>query len=456
MKKNRLFLRIFLFFLAGFLFVNRGYGQWTFVSNQFGLGSFPSISVSDPNTVWLAGGLANSPIIARSTNGGLIFTNNYGNLPTNRIPNCIWAADVNNCFSGDAGTPGGSATLSRTTNGGTTWTTVIQTPDENGSITGLVFSRTQPNTGVCLSNPPGGAGTNYWLAKTVDGGNNWTTYTPHGNLQSVTSKNSLFVIDSLFFGFGTKNNNVNNVCYVVYTTNGGNHWDSLLVSVTGTAATGFAMASDKQNGIIVTDNSLPNLNRTTNGLSTITTLSGVSAMSLQGTAKWVYGTQYVYIAASDNNSGGAVEESTNGGATWSQMTTANVNTLISHIDLIYTGGTVYAYSVGVNTGTILKLSRPIGIIRIGTEVPAEYKLEQNYPNPFNPETTIKFSIPKGNFVSVKMYDMLGREVKTLVNEFKEPGNYSVTVDAAALSSGVYFYQLNAGSFTESKRLSLVK
>jgi len=94
--------------------------------------------------------------------------------------------------------------------------------------------------------------------------------------------------------------------------------------------------------------------------------------------------------------------------------------------------------------------------QVGNIVPTEYKLSQNYPNPFNPTTKINFAIPKQGFVNLKIYDVLGREVRTLVSEVKTPGNYIVDFNAEELSSGVYFYKLSAGNFTDVKRMMLIK
>ena len=88
--------------------------------------------------------------------------------------------------------------------------------------------------------------------------------------------------------------------------------------------------------------------------------------------------------------------------------------------------------------------------------PGEFHLEQNYPNPFNPTTNISYQLPINNSVSLKIYDVLGREVKSLVNERQIAGTHSVTLNAGNLPSGVYFYRLQAGSFTETKKLVLVK
>ena len=85
-----------------------------------------------------------------------------------------------------------------------------------------------------------------------------------------------------------------------------------------------------------------------------------------------------------------------------------------------------------------------------------YILEQNYPNPFNPATTIKYGIPEQTFVELRVYDILGREVEFLVNEEQEAGYYELNFDGINLSSGVYFYQLKAGSFIETKKMTLLK
>ncbi|MDP2887040.1 MAG: T9SS type A sorting domain-containing protein [Ignavibacteria bacterium] len=86
----------------------------------------------------------------------------------------------------------------------------------------------------------------------------------------------------------------------------------------------------------------------------------------------------------------------------------------------------------------------------------DFELQQNYPNPFNPSTVIRFSIPTVGFVCLTVYNVLGLQVAVLINQVKSPGAYTATLDATELSSGVYFYRLRVGSFTETKRLVLLK
>ncbi|MBK8947102.1 MAG: T9SS type A sorting domain-containing protein [Ignavibacteriae bacterium] len=94
-------------------------------------------------------------------------------------------------------------------------------------------------------------------------------------------------------------------------------------------------------------------------------------------------------------------------------------------------------------------------------VPEVYSLSQNYPNPFNPSTIINYSIPNvassfNSSVTLKIYDVLGREIKTLVNKVQTPGNYEVKFDAGNLSTGIYFYTLKSGDFYQTKKMMLIK
>ena len=89
-------------------------------------------------------------------------------------------------------------------------------------------------------------------------------------------------------------------------------------------------------------------------------------------------------------------------------------------------------------------------------LPITFSLEQNYPNPFNPSTTIKYSIPQTSFVTLKIYDVLGREVSTLVNEEKTAGNYQLNFDASNIASGIYFYKIQSGNFVNIKKMVLIK
>ena len=93
------------------------------------------------------------------------------------------------------------------------------------------------------------------------------------------------------------------------------------------------------------------------------------------------------------------------------------------------------------------------------EIPSEFVVEQNYPNPFNPVTTIKYSLPAGiekYYVTVKVYDALGRLISVLFNDYQKPGNYSVEFNGEGLSSGIYFYTITADQICITRKMMLIK
>jgi photosystem II stability/assembly factor-like uncharacterized protein len=97
-----------------------------------------------------------------------------------------------------------------------------------------------------------------------------------------------------------------------------------------------------------------------------------------------------------------------------------------------------------------------GLISTNSGIPDEYKLKQNYPNPFNPNTTINYEIPQAGLVSIKVYDVLGQEIATLVNEEKQSGKYEISFNAVGLASGVYIYRMKVNNFIESKKMILLR
>ncbi|MCU7501128.1 MAG: T9SS type A sorting domain-containing protein [Bacteroidota bacterium] len=109
-------------------------------------------------------------------------------------------------------------------------------------------------------------------------------------------------------------------------------------------------------------------------------------------------------------------------------------------------------------GIIFKTDQPLYTMDVkdNPAQAADFRLLQNYPNPFNPSTTISYSIPEGRVVTLKVYDMLGKEVKTLLNEYNDAGNHSLQFNASALPSGIYLYTIQAGEFRDSKKLLLIK
>jgi hypothetical protein len=96
------------------------------------------------------------------------------------------------------------------------------------------------------------------------------------------------------------------------------------------------------------------------------------------------------------------------------------------------------------------------IVDVDVASPNKFELSNAYPNPWNPTTTIRYQIPVNILVSIKVFDALGKEVTTLVNEIKPPGSYEVMFNGKGLSSGIYYYQMNAGTFFETKKFVLIK
>ncbi|MCH7772115.1 MAG: T9SS type A sorting domain-containing protein [Bacteroidetes bacterium] len=99
---------------------------------------------------------------------------------------------------------------------------------------------------------------------------------------------------------------------------------------------------------------------------------------------------------------------------------------------------------------------PTSTENLSNILPKHFSLDQNYPNPFNPSTSIQYAVSSMQFVSLKVYDLLGREVATLVNEEKPVGNYEVEFIGDGLTSGIYFYQLRAGNYVETKKMVLLR
>ena len=107
---------------------------------------------------------------------------------------------------------------------------------------------------------------------------------------------------------------------------------------------------------------------------------------------------------------------------------------------------------------LLTLLKPgtVDVKEIQNDVPTSISLQNNYPNPFNPSITIKYQLPSMMNVTINVYNIIGQEVATLVNDVKEAGEYSITFDASKLASGLYLYQLKAGSFVQTKKMLLIK
>jgi photosystem II stability/assembly factor-like uncharacterized protein len=445
--------KIFFVILTVILFQTNLFTQWTQVGTFTNPGPIPSISVVNQNLFWIAGG-TNTPSIWISTNGGNNITSALGTGITLDLF-CVWGRDANTCYVGDgglAGGAGGNASIYKTTNGGTTWTTILSTGGSAGFINGIVFSKTNPQVGIIQSDPPTGAGQSYWLQLTTNGGTNWTSVNCPGVSGAASAQNSIVIFDASFFGFGLNAG----VSRILLTTNGGTAWQTQSLGLTGSFISALAFSTDKLRGVAATNTSLPSIALTTNGGANWTIQNLGANFTGYCTAKWIEGTDVVYISA-QTATAGAIKRSTDGGQTWTTMTTNGVAN-IGHMEFFKdAGGVIWGYAT-TTTGGVLKIQDNIivGNNNNSGTVPVDFKLEQNYPNPFNPETHINYLLPKDGFVSIAVYDALGNNVLTPVNEYKNSGNYSFVINASNLSSGIYFYTMKSGNFTETKKMMLVK
>lgn len=164
--------------------------------------------------------------------------------------------------------------------------------------------------------------------------------------------------------------------------------------------------------------------------------------------------QYVLCVFSEENGGVAIFN----GITWEAWTTQNSplpHVQVEAVELDRLGNVwISTASQGI---TVFKEGGVLtGKNEISANISDSYRLDQNYPNPFNPTTKIKFSLPKSGFVKLEVFDIVGREVSTLLNEIKNAGEHTITFNGSLLFSGVYFYQFESNGFTEVKRMMLVK
>ncbi|TRZ66353.1 T9SS C-terminal target domain-containing protein [bacterium] len=166
------------------------------------------------------------------------------------------------------------------------------------------------------------------------------------------------------------------------------------------------------------------------------------------------------LAASGNNifagtDSNGVFLSTNNGISW-----INKNqgfSVIPSVSALLIIGNTYIFAGTQGQSVWLRLyTESIGIKQISEVVPSSYSLQQNYPNPFNPTTKIQYAIPHNGIVKLVVFDALGRVVETLVNENQTAGVYETEFNASRYSSGVYFYKLTTGNFSETKKMTLIK
>ena len=270
------------------------------------------------------------------------------------------------------------------------------------------------------------------ILRTTDGGTTWTSQTS-GTTSDLWDVSFIDANTGIAVG-GT----------ILRTIDGGTTWTS---QTSGTTRILFGVSfTDADTGTAVGGSGT--ILRTTDGGT-----SWISQSS--GTINDLFGVSFTdaYRGTAVGREG-TILRTSNGGTTWTLQTSGTTNQLIgvSFTD-VYTGTTIG------EGGTILRTTG--GGVTFGGEenlnvIPHNYFLSNNFPNPFNPSTKIRYSISHLSQVQIKVYDILGKEIETLVNEEKSTGTYEVTWYAENLPSGVYFYQMKAGSYINTKKMILLK
>jgi subtilisin family serine protease len=406
---------------------------------------FHAIKLVNRNVAWAC---ADGGVVARSLDGGRTWTR--VSAPTSNNLYCINALNENVAIVGD-GPDAGPARLYRTTNGGQSW----QVVNESGSFWNVIHFFDAQN-GIAQSDPVSPT-SGFILVRTADGGATWTPIA-----QQVAAGNGEFgLVGSMQFvgnagWFGT------NQGRVFRSTDAGNTWSSttaagnndwLLVVSFASPNTGVVGGYTLQNQQIA--NSV--LRRTTDGGQTWGATATPSALAFFG-GTGVSELGHLWLSAFSAQ-GPNIFTSRDAGATWLRHNSTPLTEAVVSFSFLVVADSVFGLAI-TGEGQVLRYAQPARAASIVREMegarPQTYLLEQNYPNPFNPTTTIVYQLPVASDVSLKVYDVLGREVATLLRGRQNAGRYQVQFNAERLSSGLYFYQLQAGSFTQTRKMMLIK
>jgi photosystem II stability/assembly factor-like uncharacterized protein len=322
----------------------------------------------------------------------------------------------------------------KTTDGGESWNDI--TPGVIGQLSRVYFI--DASTGMAI-----GSGT---ILRTTDGGSTWQTQTNAfwGGLNDIK-----FINNHKGFIVGSDNT-------LLQTTNGGITWTGRCCTLRGCEESGIysdfygISFADSNNGIIVGSTVL-------HGGVIFSTTDGGNSWVCRTTSYSLYS-----VCFSDSNTVvavgglGSILYSTDVGKTWSSQ---NSGTTFYLRDVAFTNhdlGTIVGAS-GIILHTVNGGTTSIHEDRnLSNILPTAFRLGQNYPNPFNPATTIQYQLPTRAFVHLSVYNILGQEVQVIVNETQEPGNKSIRFNAGNLSSGMYFYRIMAGSFSDIKKMVVIK
>lgn len=379
-----------------------------------------SVSAVDNNVVWACGAAGR---VIMTTNGGTWVNATGTGIPAALALYNIWG--INSTTALVTGSDAVGTYIYRTSNSGSTWT---QVHSQAGGFFNVILM-SNATTGWVQGDPV----SNRWsLWGTTNGGVTWDStgrFLPMTGSEAGWNNSAHWVGNNIWFG--------TNNTKVYYSANNGQTW------------TGQALGELNSYAV--------NFNATGTGFAG----GALLRMSTNNGSSWAANTtlgtgNFTGIANNGNDwwqvrQANGIFYSSNNGTSWTQQHTAPAGTY-SFITRARDGFMLYAVR---SNGAVSKWGPTSGIDPVST-VASDYKLSQNYPNPFNPATKINFSLPKNGFVTLKVYDILGKEVATLVNEFKATGTYAVDFNATNLASGIYLYKIQADGFTATKRMMLVK
>lgn len=441
---------LFILLLVYFVALSPVYSQWQ-IEKQFDNYFLHYISIVDTGVVWTVGmNYQNTDtqfVAVRTPHSG------WKSLPVQGLPTgfitltCIAGTDSSNAWVGTK-----TGRVYRTTNAGANWTLQLDAGD--GYVNDIQFSGSNPDYGYIFCDPVN-SGAPFTIYKTSDGGNNWITFSPAVS-GYIGYDRSGCVTDSSHAWFGLYC--VQTGCFtskIIYTSNGGLNWNTTTLPENNSYyISGVEFKDDNQFGLAVSNNIPAYIQKTTNnGLNWSVTFTKSNPGDVHN-LKWIKNSSNWYYATSD-----FIYKSTNDGLSWNQMID-NVGSTedFDYLDAISSSGKIYGWAV-TNSGKIMKLLdsiSTIGINNITAEIPRQYNIYQNYPNPFNPITKIKFDIPSNSFVSLIVYDALGRMLEYPVNQQLSAGTYEVDFDASKYSSGIYYYKLLSNSYSQTRKMVLVK